>query len=326
MPSGADLFELFFMGPGLLCLLLLVLFAILALLPRSAHRRHTRRVERAAKLIESGRTDAGLTRLAREIARLRHRRSTPARATVLVGVLGHYASEALVAGHTDAALAAATEAAELSARLHPNDLRHAQVLYVLGRTLARLGHDERALAHLRQAVLTGDAADHADQALTVRALFAANTSMVLRRTGDTPAALTMATRAVHLASIAPPEPVPYMQAGSGFAYTALALAQTDSGLDGRVAARTALETFRRLDQEKILPGGEGIALACYTAAYAGHRQGDEQAVDLAREAAERFSDLGRPGDALHERRLADASRLLAEITSGRPATPAEDPR
>lgn len=67
---------------------------------------------------------------------------------------------------------------------------------------------------------------------------------------------------------------------------------------------------------------EGLALACYVAAYAGRR--DEQAADLAREAVERFAT--GPDDALHRRRRADAERLLGEITSGFSAGSVEDPR
>ncbi|MEU8078426.1 hypothetical protein AB0B31_23650 [Catellatospora citrea] len=323
MPSGADLFELFFMGPGLLCLLVLVLFAVLALLPRSARRRHTRRVERATRLIESGRTTDGLALLTREAARTRRRRRTPAAATSSLDLLSHHASAALTAGHPDAALAAATEAANLSARLHPNGLRHAKACYALGRTLAKLGRDDAALAHLQQAVAIGDNTDH-DDALTSRALFAANTALALQRLGQVTAALDMAARAVHLASAAPEEPIPHLRtAGLGWAHTALSLAQTDGGLDGRPAAHEALEAFRLVDGEEFLAGGEGLALACYAAAYAAHRQGDGQALASAREAVERFSGSG---DVLHERRRADAARLLAEITSEYPVASGDDAR
>ncbi|GAA1361258.1 hypothetical protein [Catellatospora chokoriensis] len=265
---------------------------------------------------------AGL--LTREAARTRRRRRTPATATSSLDLLSHHAGAALAAGHPDAALAAATEAANLSARLHPNGPRHAKACYALGRTLAKLGRDEAALAHLQQAVAIGDTTDHDDAALTSRALFAANTALALQRLGQVTAALDLAARAVHLASAAPEEPIPHLRtAGLGWAHTALSLARTDGGLDGRPAAQEALEAFRRVDGEEFLAGGEGLALACYAAAYAAHRQGDGQGLAPAREAVERFSGSG---DVLHERRRADAARLLAEITSEHPVASGEDAR
>ncbi|WP_155374366.1 tetratricopeptide repeat protein [Catellatospora vulcania] len=323
MPSGADLFELFFMGPGLLCLPFALLLPVTAFLRRRNRRRVASIGDRAEELIDSGQVDAGLALLTHEADRLRRGRRSQGRVTALISLLIQHCNEALTVGRTDAARAAAAEAVELSATLYPTGMPRAHALFALGRTLARLGDDDAACRHLQQSVVIADA-DGSDP--HGRVLFAANASMVLRRVGDTPAALAMATRAVHLELSTPPAPQPFVQAGRGWTHAALALAQTDSGLDGRAAARTALETFRRLDQEKIIVDGEGIALTCYIAAYAGHRQGDGQALDLARESVDRFSKLAGPGDALHQRRRADAERLLAEITSDRAVTPVEDLR
>ncbi|MEU7819952.1 tetratricopeptide repeat protein [Catellatospora sp. NPDC049133] len=315
MPSGADLFELIFMGPGLVCIAFLVFCLLLGLLRRHLpRRRQAWRIARAEKLIMSGHTEDGLALLLRQGTWLRRRRP-PTPDAALADLLGYHSGQALATGRLDAALTAATASADLIARLRPNSLRHATSLYALGRLLARLGRDETALAHLEQSVAIGDAADPDGEALVSRALYAVGTSLALHRGDRIPEALTMATHAAQLASSAPPKPTDLREMAQGWANVALALAQTDSGLDGCPAAATALEEFRRLDRAKAVKGGEGLALACYAAAYAGHRAGDDQALKAAREAVKRFSELDRPGDALAARRLADARRLLVQITS-----------
>jgi tetratricopeptide (TPR) repeat protein len=175
-----------------------------------------------------------------------------------------------------------------------------------GRALARAGQDGEALAQyhlIRMAI-----AEDTDLAFPpVQAMNEANASLVLRRLGRLDEALEVAEQAAQYEVADVCHLAPTFRAGLAIAQLALALAQTDSGVDGRAAARKALEILQRLDDQNEL-SGEPVAYAYYVMAYAARPHG-EDTTEWAREAVDRFTALHAATPGLYERRLADAVAL-----------------
>jgi tetratricopeptide (TPR) repeat protein len=193
----------------------------------------------------------------------------------------------------------------------------------LGQAFARSGDDEQALIQLRKAVSFSVAGQETDaaQETSMRALALVNTSMVLRRLGQIEEALELASQAVRIEEGIRSDAEPYLLAGAGWAYAALALAQTDLAQDGRLAASDSLRIFRLLDQDGVFATGEGegYAFACYTKAYASHRFQDSEAEEFAHEAVDRFAQLHATTPNLYQRRLHEAEQLLAVVLASQPA-------
>ncbi|WP_203915414.1 hypothetical protein, partial [Rhizocola hellebori] len=263
MPTSKDLFELFFMGPGLICILAVIVMAASSLW--KARRKQKTDPASAAQL----RQDADR---ALRFGRLQEATELSQKAV------------AAASSHNDRYLIAV-----------------AHLTY--GKVAARAGDDETAREQFELA------RQHADQAV-LAAFIRANLSLVLGRLRRVPEALTMATEAVAAqAAITDPEARP----GAGWAHVALALAQTDSGQDGREAALRGLEIFREIEAEQARPWGESSAFACYATAYAMRATRDSSAAWYAAEAVASFSRLHLDVPSLYERRLADAKRLEKEL-------------
>ncbi|HCT81016.1 MAG TPA: hypothetical protein DGT23_31505 [Micromonosporaceae bacterium] len=294
MPTSADLFELFFMGPGLLCFLP-ILFAPVPIARWLRARSAQRRAATIEQLADSGRFAEARVLLKQDIARLRRRRRKQLVQGALAAAIRDDADYALRDGKLEEARFLAGEAAavaQVATETAPS--RAAQAHLNLGRFLSRVDDNKLALVHLRRAVtLSQD-----DSAL--RSLACASASLVLRRLGVLEEALSMAADAWQAGDA--------NSIGVGWAHVAKALAQADAGQDGRSAAQESLRIFRLLatqDAER-----EGMAYACYANAYAGYAVYDDNAVGYAREAWEQFSRLYQLAPALYRSRLADAETLL----------------
>ena len=201
------------------------------------------------------------------------------------------------------------EAAELSqkavaAATAQNDRYLIAVAHLTqGKVATRSGNDELAREQFEQA------RQFADQTV-LAAFISANLSLVLSRLGRAPEALKLANEAVAAqAGITEPDALP----GAGWAQVALAIAQTDSGQDGREAALRGLEIFRGIEAEQARPWGESSAFACYATAYAMRATGDSSAAWYATEAVASFSRLHLEVPSLYARRLEDAQRLAAQL-------------
>jgi len=172
-----------------------------------------------------------------------------------------------------------------------------------GKVAMRTGDDEKAREQFDQAQ------QFADQTVLVAFIWA-NLSLTLRQLGRVPEALKLASDAVaSQIAITEPEARP----GAGWAHVALALAQTDSGQDGREAALRGLEIFREIEAEQARPWGESSAFACYATAYAMNAMGDSSAAWYAVEAVNSFTRLHSEVPSLYARRLEDAKRLADQI-------------
>lgn len=294
MPTSADLFELFFMGPGLLCFLP-VLFAPVPIARWLRARSAQRRAATIEQLADSGRFAEARVLLKQDIAALRRRRrKQPARAA-LAAAMRDDADYALRQGKLEEARFLAVEAAavaQVATEKPPSRVAMAHLR--LGRFLSRVDENRPALVHLRRAVALSE--DDAE----LRSLACASTSLVLRRLGVLEEALSMAADAMHAGET--------NSIGVGWANVAKALAQADAGQDGRGAAQESLRIFRQPAVQDT--DGEGMAYACYANAYAGYAVYDDNASGYAREAFEQFARLYKQAPALYRNRLADAETLL----------------
>jgi tetratricopeptide (TPR) repeat protein len=263
VPTSKDLFELFFMGPGLICILAVIIMA-------------------ASSLWKAG----------------RKKKADPANAAQL----RQDADQALRFGRLQEATELSQKAVE-AAREQDDRYLLAVAHLTYGKVAARAGDDETAQEQLELA------RQHADQEV-LSAFIWANLSLVLGRLGRVPEALKLATEAVAAqAGITDPDARP----GAGWAHVALAIAQTDSGQDGREAALRGLEIFREIEAEQARPWGESSAFACYATAYAMRATNDSSAAWYAAEAVASFSRLHLDVPSLYARRLEDAKRLAEQI-------------
>ncbi len=172
-----------------------------------------------------------------------------------------------------------------------------------GQAAARAGEETLAAEQLTQARRLAE-----DQATTALAL--ANLSMVQRRRGRAQEALDLALDAVrNVPRVADPQ----LRGGAGWSEAALALAQADLRQDGREAAWRAVDIFQSIEVQPGEIPGEGLAFACYAAAYAMQAMGDQEAAGFAAEAVGRFSRLHAQTPELYKTRLADAKRLAEQL-------------
>jgi tetratricopeptide (TPR) repeat protein len=263
VPNSKDLFELFFMGPGLICILAVIILGISSLW------------------------------------KARHKQKTDPSTAVQIR---QQADEALRFGRLEQATELSKKAVEAAHEHNDRDLMAVAHL-TYGKVAARVGDDELAREQFDKA------RQFADQAV-LAAFIWANLSLALGRLRKVPEALNLATQAVAAqAAITDPEARP----GAGWAQVALAMAQTDSGQDGREAALRGLEIFRAIEAEQARPWGESSAFACYATAYAMRATRDSSAAWYAAEAVASFSRLHLDVPSLYARRLQDAKRLAEEI-------------
>lgn len=172
-----------------------------------------------------------------------------------------------------------------------------------GQAAARAGEEKLAAEQLDQARRT--APDPATAALAL-----ANLSLVQRRRGKAQEALDLAAEAVR---VLPMPADPQLRGSAGWAEAALALARADLRQDGREAAWRAVDIFQSIEVQPGQSPGEGLAFACYAAAYAMRAMGDQEAAGFAAEAVGRFGRLNAQTPELYKTRLAEAKRLAEQL-------------
>jgi tetratricopeptide (TPR) repeat protein len=178
----------------------------------------------------------------------------------------------------------------------------------LGTVLARQYHDQEALERFEEARKVFSVMAGVPSGL--QAYLDANVSLLLHRLGRTAEALENARRAAAQSPEDIPESDRFIVIGPSLAQLALALALTDSGLDGREPAHAALAAFRELEEDGTIGEGDHVAFACYVAAYSMRPHGDDFHA-LAQEAVDRYTALSESVPSLFEKRLADARALAA---------------
>lgn len=180
----------------------------------------------------------------------------------------------------------------------------------LGLVLARQYRDQEALDQFEAARAVFPARGSVPVGL--EAYVDANISLLLHRLGRTPEALERARKAATHSPDDIPEGDPFVLIGPALAQLALALASTDSGLDGREPAQAALTAFQEMEAAGTMGDGDHVAFASYVAAYAMRPHGDDFH-PVAQEAVDRYAALSEAVPSLFEKRLADARALAAEL-------------
>jgi tetratricopeptide (TPR) repeat protein len=178
----------------------------------------------------------------------------------------------------------------------------ARAHFCLGRVLARLGKLPEAEVHLVKAVDLGGEAH-------LRALAAAQLSMVLSRQGRFAQALDQAEKAwaIHEGL---DYPEAFLRAGAGWVQVAMSLALTGTGKDGLPAAGKALAIF---DEQEI---PEGVAHGYLARAHALQGRDNGAAFAAASQAHSRFTRLHAAIPGLYGDRLADSRQLLDRLGEG----------
>jgi tetratricopeptide (TPR) repeat protein len=208
--------------------------------------------------------------------------------------LTNEATKLLAEGELVEAKAKAEQAVGLAHPKHSRATTRAH--FCLGRILGRLGELPEAEAHLAKAM-------DLDNEPHLRALAAANLSMVLTKQGRSGEALDRAAKAMAIHD-GLDYPEPFMRAGAGWANVAMSLAQTDTGKDGLPAAEKALAIF---DQQEI---PDGLAYGYFAKAHALQGKDNAAAFAAASEAHSRFIRLHAAIPSLYGDRLADSRKLL----------------
>lgn len=287
-----------------------------------AANRHARRIDRQLEELRGlGRHEAALTLLSGEVDRLRGVATSDTARLRLAGLLRLCALDNQLIGRLDASLPYAEESVRIADGLADRYPEHAVwPNLTLGQVLASLGDDEAAVIRLRRAYANVRA--ETVRAETVRnfdadrVIVAANLSMVLRRISAVDEAIEVARWAIAIDhGIKPGTVPPFTLAGAGWAHAALALAQTDAGQDGRLAARDAQGTWRTLiDRGVFSEESEGHAYADFVTAYALRPFDRAAAVEPAQRALAQFERLSAQVPGRYARRLAEVRALLLTLT------------
>jgi hypothetical protein len=277
------------------------------------------RVERrVAALSKAGRDQAAITVLDRAIVRVRAGQESGTSRLRLTNLLRLRAYHHHLIGRLDVARADANESVEIVDRLVTRYPEHAVWPKVtLARILGALGDDEAAVAQLWQAyALVQIAAKHGPISEVGRVAVATNLSMVLRRAQNVNEAIGLARWAIGVDTSVRPGARPSLaQAGVGWAKSALALAQTDAGQDGREAARDAVDIWHSLVDSGVVSEGqsEGLAYADFAMACAYRRFDPAVTSASGHRALTRFERLHAAVPGRYDRRLAEVTEFMSTI-------------
>ncbi|MBV1855273.1 tetratricopeptide repeat protein [Catellatospora tritici] len=281
--------------------------------------RRARRVDlRLTRLLDRAQVAEAVTVMLHEINRLRRVAATDEDRVRLASMLRRCANEYHHDGRLDEARPLAEEAvavARVVAVSHPGHV--AGPLVTLAQVLADQRDDDSALRWLREAYddVRADTAGNPESDAQ-RVLVAANYSMVLRRVGAAEEAVAVARWGIGIdQGIAPGVLPPFTRASAGWLHSALAIAGTDAGQDGRAAAREAVEIWRGLLANGVFAEheSEGAGYADFALAYALRPFDPAAAEESARRASARFESLAVQAPVRLARRRAEVDALLAAM-------------
>ncbi|MBB5867102.1 tetratricopeptide (TPR) repeat protein [Allocatelliglobosispora scoriae] len=294
-------------------LLAAALIGVGLLVNRSRIRRWVarRQAARVGGQIEELGRETRLVLLGDEFDRLRRKADTDEQRLRLAEMLRLSAVDHQLNGRLAEALTCAEEAADITDELSGKHPRQAIWPHLtLGQALAAIGDDDVAAVAVRKAF---DLAQAYHLPGLDRAMLAANLSMILRRLGRADEAAKLATWAVTVGQQAETaEAPPFTVAAMGWAQAALALAQTDTGQDGRPAADEAVAIWNSLVAAGVFPDGEseGQAYADFVAAYALRPFDPALAQEKAQRVLLHFEQLSAQVPRRYDRRLVEVDAFL----------------